>query len=77
MTSGTQMIRAALLVLALTACGSAAAQVPVTGAAQQQRSSDAYLTAGEGSAEGTGNMFGGAPLAAAVGESGQGAALVP
>lgn len=52
MTNGTQTISAAILVLALTACGSAAAQVPATGAAPQQRSSDAYLTAGEGSSEG-------------------------
>jgi hypothetical protein len=53
MTNGTHAIRVAIVVLALTACGSAAAQIPSTNSAPQQRSSDAYLTAGEGASEGS------------------------
>jgi hypothetical protein len=58
MTRGMQAIRAALIVIAVAGCGSAAAQLPASGAVTGQRGADIYLTAGDGRAEGPDSAFG-------------------
>ena len=50
-------LRTMLLVIALAACGGAAARVPAATTTSHEQVSDVYLTSGDGSAEGLATRF--------------------